>query len=138
MDEPPHVPGTPTPDAPPPPGEVRRYEANQPGPARERSGPGAVVFGIVAALGLATVAVLAGGVAMLVGMVVATDGDVTGGLIGVAIAAVLAGAAAAGWYIARSLPRGSRGPFWAMFVLCGASALIMLFGVCGAGTEFMR
>lgn len=124
-----------TPGAPPPPPRILRSDDPN---GRERSGSSAVVFGIVAALGLATVAVLAGAVAMLLGMVTVTDGDVNAGLLGGALAAVLAGAAAAGWYIARSLPSGSRGPFWAMFVVCAVSALVMLFGVCGAGSEFVR
>lgn len=119
---------------PPPPPEVRRYGASP----RERTGSGAMVFGIVVALGLATLTALAGGGAMLLGMMAVTDGDVNATLVGGALAAVLAVAAVAGYFIARSLPAGSRGPFWAMFVLCGASALVMLLGVCGAGAEFSR
>lgn len=132
-DDPPRLRRTPGPPPPAP-----RVIGDDPPHPRERGGSSAAVYGIVAALGLATVAVLAGGAAMLLGMFTFTDGDVNAGLLGVALAAVLAIASLAGWYIARSLPRGSRGPFWAMFVVCAGSAMVMLFGVCGAGSEFLR
>lgn len=123
----------PDPELPPDPRAPRHYETHPPRLDQPRHrGGGGVALGVIAALGWAVLMVFAGTMAFL-GLLGSTEGAISGATFGLALLVVLLGAAGIAALVARGLPKSARGPFWAMSVLCVASVLLMMFGVCGVG-----
>jgi len=120
---------TPAADGPPPPGVPRHYETHAP-QLRDGSGSGAFGTGILAALGLAASFVMIEAFALLVVLVVSSGpGIITiATWVGLLVLAIGFGVA---MIVSKRLPRAARTSFWAMTIVCLASSLIVLVGLCG-------